>query len=258
MTVFRLRDDFGQEAARLGFPEFVSVVKGLTVLSLADGGDFFEVGLSEGLMLRVSVESSRGPTVDLISTLNEGEPAPTRLQIVSEDEQPTALLVEQRIRSLRQAYSILLMLFSGRQDELGALLVEQPDIDIEIECLSEGEQLELQAANAGSFSLTVLAGSLRSAAAVMSLNALSLIFSEGRSMLRERIRATSELKRQEAARAYDQRVIELAKALNEVTEPMAKEAIKQRLFATLQEINSGVAGPIIDGLVEGPPPPTLR
>jgi len=118
-------------ASEADFPTLVSVVKGTSIVSLADSDQFIEFGLSENLMMRIESSEGGALNVSLSSTLNADEVRPVRLQLVNDDEEPGAALVERRLHSLRQVYAITLLLDAGRQEELAAALLSRPGIMVD-------------------------------------------------------------------------------------------------------------------------------
>jgi hypothetical protein len=232
------------------FRTLISIVKGTSIVSLADSDQFIEFGLSENLMIRI--EGGEGGTLraTVISTLNSDQVSPVRLQLIAEGEEPSAALVERRLHSLRQLYAIILLLNTGRDGELGAALKTQQEVDLEQMLLREDERLYLEAAGPGTWWVTVL--TKIKAAPQTALNTLSLVYGEGREMLLRRVRAATKLKEEEAGRARDERLIALSQALDNAKNPEGKAAIKQRLTTLLTDVNPQLAAPVIVGLL--PPP----
>lgn len=116
--------------------------------------------------------------------------------------------------------------------------------------LREDEYLYLQEAGSGSWwvvALTKLKG-----APQKTLSGLSLFFGEGRSLMLERVRAGTQIKQQEAERQRDQRIIELAKALDKIKDVNGKAAIQQRLLSEMNSTNPQLAAPSIAGLLPAP------
>jgi hypothetical protein len=95
MSRFYIADPRTNVANEIDFPIAITLLKGTSIISLADAENFFELGLSESLLLRI--ESSGNLNASVISTLNPDEMAPVRLQLVGADEEPTAALVEERL-----------------------------------------------------------------------------------------------------------------------------------------------------------------
>ena len=183
----------------IDFPTLVSLIKGTSITSLADADDFTEFGLSARMNIRFGIgKDNHSLQISLFSTLNKDDVPPVRLQLINDDEKPTAALVERRLHGLRQVYAITLLLDAGRGDELAAALLKSPDADLEQSLLHGDEHLYLQEAGPGSWwvvALTKLKGAPEKA-----LNGLSLFFGEGRSLLLERVRVGTKIKQQELER----------------------------------------------------------
>jgi hypothetical protein len=245
------RADMGYET---DFLTLVSVVKGTSIVSLADSDRFIELGLSENLMLRI--EGGEGGTLraTVISTLNPDEAPPARLQLIAEGEEPTAALVERRLRSLRQVYAITLLLNDERGEELAAALRADPDIDLEQALLRDEERLYLQAAGPGTWWVTVLTKIGK--APQTALNTVSLVYSEGRRMLIERVRAATDLKNEEVEAmriandtARKKALIDSFADLERIKDTEDRERVRRTLLSNLASTNPKLAAPTIAGLL---------
>lgn len=237
-------------AYRIDFSRLVALVDGTAITSLADSEQFIEFGLSERMNMRIESETGAPLKISLFSTLNPDDVPPVRLHLINKDEEPAAWLVEKRLHSLRQVYAITFLLDADRGAELAAALLKEPTLDLEQALLRPDEQLYLQEAGSGSW--WVVALTKAKGAPQKALNGLSLFYGEGRSLLLDRVRAGTQIKQQEAERQRDQRLIELAKALDKVKDPNGKAAIQQRLVAEMSSANPVLAAPSIAGLLPAP------
>ena len=176
----------------LDFAGFVEVVKGATIRSAAAGDDFIKLGLAEQINLRFHVSESGSPTITMMSTLNETDIPPIRLQIIEADEVASAALVETRIRALRQSYAMAYLLQNDGAEALESALATDPNIDIELALIPEAERLFITAAAAGSFWLTIVTKSVK--AYNVAKYALALPYKEGREALLRRVEADTRLR----------------------------------------------------------------
>lgn len=151
MSRFYIADPRTNVANEIDFPIAITLLKGTSIISLADAENFFELGLSR---VSLRIESSGNLNASVISTLNPDEMAPVRLQLVGADEEPTAALVEERLRSLRQVYAIIYLLNDGREEALAEAIRQNPNIDVERSLLKDDQKLRLQAAGPGSWYVT--------------------------------------------------------------------------------------------------------
>lgn len=245
------------DAYQTDFAELVDLIKGTTITSLADSDQFLELGLSENLQIRMEHDDRGGLQVIVFSTLNESEVRPVRLQIINDGEEPNAALVGRRLYNLRQVYAITLLLDTGREKDLADLLLKEPRADLERALLAEDERLLVQAGGPGTWWITVL--TKIGGAPQTALNGLSLIYGKGRTLLLERVQAATEIKKEEATakalaneKARDQRIIDLAKALEKIKDPEGRAAIQSRLHSELNSANPQLAGPTIAGLLPAP------
>jgi hypothetical protein len=179
---------------QLDFSFFASLLKGTSIVSLAVSDRSLELGLSENLLVRIESPEPGEIYATVLSTLNPDETAPVRLQLVSDDERPTAALVEERLRNLRQVYAIIYLLNTGRQGELERLLSNSPNVDIETALIKESDRICLEAAGPGSFDVVGIVKEYASKGGRYALRGVSLLFGEGREVLMEKFRLENKLK----------------------------------------------------------------
>lgn len=139
----------------ISFEDFIGISKGLSISSLAAstadsrGPDFLELGLSQTYNLRIQADGD-SLLVSLVSTLNPGDFAPVRLEIIGENETVTAELLERRLHHLRQVYAVALLLNGGRESDLARVLRDHPLADLEHDLVAEEDKLIIREANPGS------------------------------------------------------------------------------------------------------------
>jgi hypothetical protein len=143
----------GDGAVRIDSDSFARIVGGTAILSVKDYERVIELELSENLHVLVRSEGSLLEVV-VSSTLKVDEIRPVRVRIISDDHEPIAAVVEQRLFSLRQVYAIIILLESNREEKMIAALRDNPDFDLE-QLLDDEERLELLAAGVGTFWLAV-------------------------------------------------------------------------------------------------------
>jgi hypothetical protein len=114
MLRFFITDPYRGKSVEIDFEDFITLARGTTIISAAHSDDFVELGLSENLLLHIESESHAPINVSTLSTLNVDDIPPTRIQLIGEKEEPSAMLVERRLHDLRQVYAILYMLNDGR------------------------------------------------------------------------------------------------------------------------------------------------
>jgi hypothetical protein len=257
------------------FADFVSIVKGTSIVSLADSDGFIEFGLSESLMIRIESDERGTLRVTVISTLNPDEVSPARIQLVAEDEEPSAALVENRLHNLRQFYAITLLLNRERGEELAAALRRNPDVDLEQLLLRDDERLYLQAAGRGTWWVTAVTKIGKAPQAA--LNTLSLVYGEGREMLLERVRAGTDMKKAEVdlkraetdlkeAEAEAKRIandVARRKALigsfadiEKIKNQADRERVREAFLSSMASANPTITAPTIAKLL--PPPDSIE
>jgi hypothetical protein len=144
MTSITFIDPIQGVHRQLDFAQLVTLIKGSAIKSMALGDDFLELGLSDAFNLRI-----QGTDILLMSTLNNGELPPVRVQILDEGEAATAEVVESRIHAFRQLYASTYLVAAGRAEEVARVWKENPEADLERELLNEEERLFVTAASEG-------------------------------------------------------------------------------------------------------------
>jgi hypothetical protein len=109
---------------KLDFGEFVSLVKGASITSLATADNFLEFGLSDGYILRIDSQNN----VNLFQYLKI---LPVRINLITNDETPTAQLVELRLHALRQIYAINCLVNAGKEDDIANAFRTDSAFDLE-------------------------------------------------------------------------------------------------------------------------------
>jgi hypothetical protein len=123
-------DPINDRRLELDLAALVTLIKGSSITSMAHSETFFELGLSDAFNLRIQADNAEADVL-LFSTLNKDEIPPVRLQIMVDDQIPTAEALEKRIHSLRQLYATAFLIEAGRSDETAQALQQNPDIDLE-------------------------------------------------------------------------------------------------------------------------------
>jgi hypothetical protein len=168
---------------KLDFGEFVSLVKGASITSLATADNFLEFGLSDGYILRIDSQNN----VNLFQYLKI---LPVRINLITNDETPTAQLVELRLHALRQIYAINCLVNAGKEDDIANAFRTDSAFDLE-DLIDTANKLFVISASPGSFWLTV---TTRTMAALKNFgNIFPLFYDEGRQAVLERVRANTDL-----------------------------------------------------------------
>jgi hypothetical protein len=227
----------------IDFEDFVGITKGLSISSAAAstsdsrGPDFLELGLSRTFNLRVQA-SGDALVVSLVATLNPGEFAPVRVEIIGRNEMVTAELLQRRLHSLRQVYATALLLGDDRENDLVGVLRDDPHADLERELVAEEDKLVIQEAGPGSLILSLVATTRKAYQAI--LYTCAVPFAEGRKALLGRVAAGTALAELEVkAKTQDMRlkgalgVLDLAKKIDTIKDKDTRELIRQRFLADM-------------------------
>ncbi len=237
-----------QAATAADFGRFIEVVKGRSIISLADWGpERLELGLSGNVMLRVFATGAE-IEVNCISTQNPEEPPAFALTL---GEMPATVPVWQldiKLRGLRTAFAIFYLLTNKRAEELADYLSRHPSGDVDRALLSSDEALQVESVSYGSWVATVRA---KTRGAIDALTALAtIVFPRTRNAFLKKLEAEADLKSAEARRgevALERERFALAKdrtdyvldLANKIEDPEAKEILIRRLRGAIYELASG-------------------
>jgi hypothetical protein len=228
-------DPIAGKESELDFAELATLIKWSSINSLAIADDFFELGLTDAFNLRIQGHIG----ISLISTLNKGEIPPVRLQILDEEEVATAQAVEKRLHALRQLYAATFLVNAGRADVIAN--IKQPErFDLE-DLLIEDERLFITAAGPGSFDLTLITKTLTSLKSLGDI--ASLFYSEGRQVLLERVRSTTELRKLDVVKKQDEialnrlnATVDLAQKVAKMKDPCVRQQMEALISIHLRDV----------------------
>ncbi|ABE62448.1 hypothetical protein Nham_1629 [Nitrobacter hamburgensis X14] len=228
----------------IDFAEFVEFVKGATVQTAAAGKNFLELGLAEQMNVRIQTLDNGDLAVTIMSTLNEGDIPPIRLQIIEADEIASAALVESRIRALRQSYAIVNLLQNDGAEALQRVLADDPNVDLELMLIPE-ERLFITAAAAGSFWLTIVTKSAK--AYKIAKYALALPYKEGREALLRRVEADTRLrelaveeKQAELGLKRVKGLVDTFNSIEKIKDKTGRERLKDSFLNNLEQLVDGI------------------
>ncbi|HEY5125363.1 MAG TPA: hypothetical protein VIK14_16655 [Ignavibacteria bacterium] len=231
------------------FAEVISIIKGRSIVSSADMGNYdrFELGISGNLMLRF-FRTDTGMTINLISTRNKDE-NPTLVINMGDMEQRVPIsVIETKLNGLRTIYAIFYLIHNDRAKELQSYLIKHPHGDIEKALLYEDEQLYIESISYGSWILTVW-GKTKKAYKAISATA-GIVFQRGREAYLSKLEADARLKHSEAdlkAMEVKEKGFDLDKkqfdylldASDKMDIPEVKEHLKNRLIQATKNFTLG-------------------
>lgn len=107
MTMYSIGAAEVNERRQSDFAEFLSIVKGRSIISAADwGNERIELGLSGGAMIRFFGSPINYSEVNLIQTTNPGELPPILISLGDMPQRVPLATVEKKLRGLRTLYAI--------------------------------------------------------------------------------------------------------------------------------------------------------
>lgn len=181
------------------FEEFVSIVKGRSIVSAADwGNERIELGLSGGAMLRFFGSPLNYSEVNLIQTVNRDELPPILISLGDMPQRVPLATIEEKLRGLRTLYAIFFLYHTGRLNDLIRFLETNPNEDIEQHLLSEDDRLHIESISYGSWVLAVWAKTKASYKAISSV--AGLVLDRGREAFLAKMEADARLAHAKARR----------------------------------------------------------
>lgn len=208
MTMYSLGALELNERRESDFEEFVSIVKGRSIVSAADwGNERIELGLSGGAMIRFFGSPINYSEVNVIQTTNPDDIPPLLISLGDMPQRVPLATVERKLRGLRTLYAIFFLYHSDRIGDLVRFLEQTPDGDIEQSLLSDEDALHIESISYGSWVLAVWAKTKAAYKAISS--AAGLAFDRGREAFLSKMEADARLaharaRREEIAASKDE------------------------------------------------------
>jgi len=241
MSRFYAVDPRSDASETIEFAELAEIAEGTSVIALNNEDGILEFKLSEDLIVRFQPRDRLHVTVQ--SATDPRGAVPMRFQLLSHGEEPSAAVVEERLRRLRQAYAISFLISVRREADIANQLNNDPHADLE-DLLAPEDRLYIQSASSGSFWVTVLAKT--NAAQKVLRNIASLAFPEGREHLLRRVRADTELKELDVtakkisvAKSY----VDLLAQIEKIKDPKRREAARNSVDSSLSVISTKLPSP---------------
>lgn len=249
MTMYSIGAAEINERRQSDFAEFVSIVKGRSIISAADwGNERIELGLSGGAMIRFFGSPINYSEVNLIQTTNPDELPPILISLGDMPQRVPLATVEKKLRGLRTLYAIFFLYHSDRLGELLHFLEESPDGDIEQSLLSEEDALHIESISYGSWVLAVWAKTKASYKAVSSVAGLA--FDRGREAFLAKMEADTRLahakaRREEIAASKDEFQLKksqldyMLKISGQVQSPELRENLEAIMINATRSLTTG-------------------
>jgi hypothetical protein len=228
------------------FPNFIELVKGRSIVSLADGGDFLELGLSGNIMVHISKGLlSGGLEVNCFSTRNPDEPQAFALSLGTMPQVIPAWQLETKLRGLRTAFGLFL-LANSEDKQLVGYLRQHPFADIDR--LLGDEALEIESLSYGSLVAVVRSKAKQAMDAIVAV--ATTFVPRARNAFLKKLEADAELRAIEAKRgavALKRDEFELSKAraehvvdlVNRAGDRETQAILQNRLRQAVYELASG-------------------
>ncbi len=241
------------ESHEIDFSDFISIVKGRSIVSGADwGADRIELGLSGGAMLRC-FRTDDGMQFNVISTTNVDEIPPVALSLGDIAQRVPISVIERKLRGLRTLYAIYLLSQTGRLKDIESYLIKHPYGDIERALLGTDEALHIESLSFGSWMVVLWAETKQAYRALSSVG--GLIFERGREAYLAKLEAEARLaharaRREELAAATDEFNLRKSQldyfldVTSRVSIPEVKDNLERQMIAAVRDV---VSGDPIDG-----------
>ena len=237
-----------EESRRSDFSEFLSIVKGRSIVSAADwGGDRFELGLSGGAMIRL-LRTDEATHINVMSTANPDEVPSVVLSLGDMSQQVPISIIEKKLKGLRTLYAIYYLAEAGRLDEIVSFVKRHPYGDVESALLTPNEALRIESISYGSWIVALWANTKQAYKALSSV--AGLVFERGREAYLSKLDAEARLaharaRREEIAAARDEfdlrrsQLDYFLKVTSKVGIPEVKENVERLMLAAVKDVASG-------------------
>lgn len=227
------------EQVNIDFGTFVELVKGHSIVSLADwGNDRVEFGLSGGKMVRFFL-TNEGIQVNLISTINKGEIPPIIINLGDLSQRTPISIVEKKLNGLRTIYDIIYLLQYNQIDILTTL--SQDNFENIEDYIPFDEKLFLESTSYGSWILTLWSKAKGSFQTL--LYALSLIYDRSREAMLKKLEAQAELKMIEVdlnkfdlVKKKTDYILELT---SKIDNPELKQKVEKQISISIENLLTG-------------------
>jgi len=239
--------EFG-EVLQSNFEEFISIVKGRSIVSAADWGEErFELGLSGDLMVRF-FKTDDGTAINLISTRNPDE-NPSLVIVLGDMPQKIPIsVIERKLHGLRTLYAIFYLIYDERARELESYLIRHPQGDVERALLTVEEQIYIESISYGSWILTVWAKTKKAYRAISSVAGLA--FERSREAFFRKTEAEARLIEAQADKQEIENLRErfnlkrdqfdyLLEAIQQMEIPEIREQLKSRIIQATKNLTLG-------------------
>jgi T5SS/PEP-CTERM-associated repeat protein len=189
MTKFFIGAEELGESEQVGFPAFIHLATGRSIVSGADWNNSgrVEFGLSGEGMLRIE-RMPTGLNIRIFSTMNENTIPPLVLELPEEARELSLREVERRLGALRTLHAIVHLLENDRVDTVEDALAEGGDLDA---YLKDDEQLFLESLSPGSWVLTLLTKVRDSYKSL--LRVVAMVYARGREAALRKMEAEARL-----------------------------------------------------------------
>ena len=237
---------FGGGAHDSDFTKFIDLVKGRSIVSLADGEEFLELGLSGNIVVRISKAWLSGAIqVNCVSTSNPEEPQSFPFALGSSTQDMPAWQIETKLRGLRTAFGLFLLASRNDQD-LVEYLRAHPNADIDR--LLGDEALEVESISYGSWIAVVRSRAKQALDAIVAV--ATVFFPRARDAFIKKLEADAELKAIEAKRgavALEREEFELSKSraehiidlVNRAGDSKTQQILQKRIRRAVFELAAG-------------------
>ena len=230
------------------FAQLVEVVKGRSIISLLDGDNRFELGVSGNVLLRILLLPNGELEVNCFSTQNADDPLASVFWFGEMPQTIPVRHLEAKLRGLRTAFSIFYLLAAERQSELAQYLADHPFGDIDRALLSAEETLHIESVSYGSWLATIRTKSKAALNAIVAV--ATIVFPRTRDAFLKKVEADASLKDTQAKReevALERDKFQLAKEqadyalelVSKIGDAEAQEILNRRLRQAIYELASG-------------------
>ncbi|SRR6266446_3916836 len=256
MLKIRAFDPETKDIYGIGYGAFAALVSGSSIVKVECTETNLRIDMSNGFNFSVPAKSADIEV--FLAAPTERQIPSARIALLARDEEPFAGLINLRLWHVRQLYAILALLEDDRLKDAASQLKSNPYYDLE-SLLPADERLRIIGAGQGSFfvDFATKAYDKIKKSPRAALNAIALIFSEGRTLVLRNVKAGTRIREAEAemkeseVRKY--RLDAMIDAINKINEIPDLEVRKIMRDAALEDLRRALgpdAEPML-GLLPG-------
>lgn len=240
MANFSFSDAQRNTADSIDLETFAALTKGSSIVSMSADHDALRISLSAGVGFTLRAKASGELEVVAYSDPNSRYISGTRIKLLDDSEEPFAGIIQPRLWSVTQVYALIVLVESAQIKEAARGLKGRQNLE---SLLPLDERLLVIGAGQGSFVVDLATKVYEKArrAPGVALNAISLVFGEGRTLVLRQVRAGTRVKEAQAGMKEAElqkyrldAVIDAVNKISKIEDAEAREMIRRAFLDNLK------------------------